>query len=121
MQTVLNEQFFAGPSVVADHGRIDVDELQPRVGSGMGVDERIRGAHFFDEVPTRETWLDRYIGDACIRERVVYEVEEGLGVLEDLLGVFAGGNVIVACVENDETRRVGDRDPVCELDTVDGL
>ena len=121
MESVGDEQFGARLSVVAQHRRFDIEVAQPFVRRDESPDQFVRLADLPNQFPALDTRLDRDEDDRRVRQIAMDDLDESLEVLEQRSGRFAGSDVIVAGVENDDLRATGDDDARRELDAVADL
>lgn len=106
------EEFGAGLAIGVEHGGGDVDEVQVRGGGAIVAEEGIGGVHLGPEVPAGQAGLDGDIEDGGVGQGATDGGGEGFKVGQEHVGGFAGGDVVVAGVQDDGARGVGEDDAV---------
>ncbi len=101
-----------GAMVGSEHGGGDVDEVQARGGSAAVADEGIGGVHLGPEVPAGQAGLDGNIEDGGPGQGTADFGGEVFKVGQEHFGGFAGGDVVVAGVQDDGAGGIGEDDAV---------
>ena len=112
VQAIVAEELFAGLAVGAEQRRGDVDVAETVVRLREFFHAGIDCLHLRPEFPASDAGFDRQVENARAGEPVAYGAGKSLEVVENAVGRPAGGDVVVAGVEDDGARLVLEDDAV---------
>ena len=106
MQAVARQEAGTGVTGSVQHRCVDVDVVQPVIGSGGVGDQGVCGLHGIEPFDSGQAGFDSQKQYACRRQPGVHLSYERVKVVSDARGGLAEGDVVVSRVDHDDTGRV---------------
>src|SRR5580658_1304382 len=112
MQLVLFIELRAREPVFAYHGSKHIDVVHSLLLADESFNKTVGLSVYRDELPARRRWFDRDERDLCIRQLSANCLDKLFEVVKGLSGGSAGGNVVIARVEQYHFGLVWNNNPI---------